>query len=154
MSWDATVHSLNLLGFICHKILVPFWEGGNEASFAQSQTDLVSNAEKEAFISSLLRPPLLRWSVLYRRAATQNLGVCLQCPSEFMVLTNSERLPVIVSWALRDYKESGGGVIEGKQVGRGVWLEELRKAHLLASGIKPDCSERECRRQRERHGTD
>lgn len=164
MSWDAAALSLNLLGFICLKILVPFWQGGNEASFAQSQTDLVSNAEKEAFISSLLRPPLLTiaetagspgwWSVLHRRAATQNLGVCLPCPSEFVVLTNSERLPVIGSWALRDYKESGDGVIEGKQVGRGVWLEELRKAHLLASGIKPDCSERECHRQRERQGTD
>lgn len=54
---------------------------------------------------------------------------------------------MIGSWALRDYKESGDGVIEGKQVGREVWLEELRKAYLLASGIKPDYSERECRRQ-------
>lgn len=38
---------------------------------------------------------------------------------------------MIGAWALRDSKESGDGVIEGKQVGRGVWLEELRKAHLL-----------------------
>lgn len=123
MSWDAAALSLNLLGFICLKILVPFWQGGNKASFAQSQTDLVSNAEKEAFISSLLRPPLLTIAeTAGNPAATQNLGVCLPCPSEFVVLTNSERLPVIGSWALRDYKESGDRVIEGKQVGREVWL--------------------------------
>lgn len=69
--------------------------------------------------------------MLHQRAATQNLWLCLQGPSEILVLTNSERLPVVGAGALRDYKESRDGVIEGKQVGRGVWLEELRKVHLL-----------------------